>query len=167
MSVQTQIDRIDGNVKKALAKIAEKGVAVASDANSDDLESLIAAIESGGFAMGSITIASDANYADIEHNLGKVPSGGIFMVPYIVPGSYLLLADINGGRYYTFYSSGSIGGSATPGGTTSILTSNIPSGTKISNSGLYKATESTIRVGNERMSNPFILAGVEYVWIVW
>ena len=48
MSVQTQIDRIDGNVKKALAKIAEKGVSVAADANSDDLEALIAAIEAGG-----------------------------------------------------------------------------------------------------------------------
>ena len=48
MSVQTQIDRIDGNVKKALAKIAEKGVSVSADANSDDLEALIAAIEAGG-----------------------------------------------------------------------------------------------------------------------
>ena len=53
MSVQTQIDRIDGNVKKALAKIAEKGVSVAADANSDDLEALIAAIEAGGGGGGT------------------------------------------------------------------------------------------------------------------
>lgn len=48
MSVQTQIDRIDGNVKNALAKIAEKGVTVPTDANSDDLETLIDAIATGG-----------------------------------------------------------------------------------------------------------------------
>lgn len=60
MSVQSQIDRIDGNVKKALAKIAEKGVTVASDANSDDLEALIAAIEAGGGSGGG-----GANYGTI------------------------------------------------------------------------------------------------------
>jgi hypothetical protein len=53
MSVQSQVDRIDGNVKKALAKIAEKGVSVPDDANSDDLEALIAAIEAGGGEGGA------------------------------------------------------------------------------------------------------------------
>ena len=44
MSVQSQIDRIDRNVKNALFKIAEKGVTVPSNANSDTLGELIAAI---------------------------------------------------------------------------------------------------------------------------
>lgn len=59
MSVQTQIDRIDGNVKNALATIAEKGVTVPTDANSDDLETLIDAIATGGggYASGDIVKA--------------------------------------------------------------------------------------------------------------
>ena len=52
MSVQAQIDRISSNVTAALAKIAEKGVAVPSMANSDDLAELIAAIEAGGSGGG-------------------------------------------------------------------------------------------------------------------
>jgi hypothetical protein len=47
MSVQSQIDRIKGNVDKALAKIAEKGVAVSANANSNNLEELIDAIGIG------------------------------------------------------------------------------------------------------------------------
>ena len=75
MSIQTQIDRIDGNVKKALAKIAEKGVTVASDANSDDLEALIAAIEagggSGGMSSGTITFSENTpvNGYTITHGI--------------------------------------------------------------------------------------------------
>ena len=65
MSVQTQIDRIDGNVKKALAKIAEKGVSVAADANSDDLEALIATIEAGGGGGdGELETKADKTYVD-------------------------------------------------------------------------------------------------------
>lgn len=80
MSVQTQIDRIDGNVKKALAKIAEKGVTVASDANSDDLEALIAAIEAGGgggnisMSFGNISPAEQTSELTISHGLGKTPN---------------------------------------------------------------------------------------------
>lgn len=80
MSVQTQIDRIDGNVKKALAKIAEKGVTVASDANSDDLEALIAAIEAGGgggnisMSFGNISPAEQTGELTISHGLGKTPN---------------------------------------------------------------------------------------------
>lgn len=45
LEVKTQ--RIAANVAAALAKIAEKGVAVADTANSDDLAELIDAIETG------------------------------------------------------------------------------------------------------------------------
>lgn len=92
MSVQTQIDRIDGNVKKALAKIAEKGVSVAADANSDDLEALIAAIEAGGSggglcATGTLTIAEDTNNVYIPHTVlayeGSVYPKFVFVCPVI------------------------------------------------------------------------------------
>ena len=41
MSIASQISRIAGNVSAALGKIADKGVTVPSDANSDDLADLI------------------------------------------------------------------------------------------------------------------------------
>lgn len=47
MSVQTQIDRLSGNVTAALAAIAEKGVEVPSGSTSDALAALIASIEAG------------------------------------------------------------------------------------------------------------------------
>lgn len=89
MSVQTQIDRIDGNVKKALAKIAEKGVTVPSMANSDDLAELIAAIEAGGGGGGGEvtppTTPTDGKtrvYIHLEHGrtspmLGVCPKGTV------------------------------------------------------------------------------------------
>lgn len=48
MSIQSEIARIRGNVADALAAISAKGVTVPQGANSDDLATLIAAIESGG-----------------------------------------------------------------------------------------------------------------------
>lgn len=58
MSVQSEITRLSGNVSAALAAIAEKGVTVGSDANSDDLAALIASIEAGGGGVGDIKITS-------------------------------------------------------------------------------------------------------------
>ena len=48
MSIQTQIDRISGNVSAALSAIVEKGVTVPDGSTSDALASLIASIEAGG-----------------------------------------------------------------------------------------------------------------------
>lgn len=67
MSVQTQIDRISGNVTAALAAIAEKGVTVPDGSNSDALAELIASIEAGGgssiwggkFTTGSFVLAKE------------------------------------------------------------------------------------------------------------
>lgn len=58
-----KINRIDTNVKNALAKIAEKGVTVPSGSNSDDLETLISSIEvgSGGGITPVGTIDIDEN----------------------------------------------------------------------------------------------------------
>lgn len=47
-NLENKIGRIQTNVANALAAIAERGVAVPSGANSDDLETLIKAISSGG-----------------------------------------------------------------------------------------------------------------------
>lgn len=62
MSVQTQIDRISGNITAALAAIADKGVTVPDGSTSDALAELIASIEAGGggkFANGTITPATN------------------------------------------------------------------------------------------------------------
>jgi len=48
MSIQSEITRISGNVADALTAIGNKGVTIPSGANSDDLATLIAAIETGG-----------------------------------------------------------------------------------------------------------------------
>lgn len=58
MSVQTQIDRISGNVSAALSAIAEKGVIVPDGSNSDALAELIASIEAGG---GGDSVSDDGN----------------------------------------------------------------------------------------------------------
>ena len=48
MSISSEITRISGNVSAALTAIGAKGVTVPSGSNSDDLATLIAAIETGG-----------------------------------------------------------------------------------------------------------------------
>lgn len=81
MSVQTQIDRISGNVAAALAAIAEKGVSVPSGSKSDALASLIASIEAGGgggFKTGIVTPLendTEGTHLNIEHGLGAIPNG--------------------------------------------------------------------------------------------
>ena len=86
MSVQTQIDRISGNVSAALTAIADKGVTVPDGSTSDALAGLIASIEAGGgvdvggrrCVFGIYTPASDssgsqvkvANWEDIFQQLG-------------------------------------------------------------------------------------------------
>ena len=48
MSIQSEINRLSGNVTNALAAIASKGVTVPSSANSNDLADLIYLIDGGG-----------------------------------------------------------------------------------------------------------------------
>lgn len=77
MSVQSEINRIKGNVTAALAKIAEKGVTVPDGANSDNLEALIEAISAGGGSIytGSFSFESDKTWPNlsIENTGGKYP----------------------------------------------------------------------------------------------
>lgn len=77
MSIQSEIDRIKGNVTVALAKIAEKGVTVPDGANSDNLEALIEAISSGTkIEIKTIVPSEDVKNGatlTVEHGLGEVP----------------------------------------------------------------------------------------------
>ncbi len=78
MSVQTQIDRISGNVSAAFAVIAEKGVTVPEGSNSDALAGLIQAIQAGGgnIVSGSTswaTIPPSIVQTEFVHNLGVAP----------------------------------------------------------------------------------------------
>ena len=84
MGIQAQIDRIKNNVTRSLAKVAEKGVTVPADANSDDLEGLIDAITGGGGGLpdgiseiniGSFILSSaPGSYYRIKHVLSRRPN---------------------------------------------------------------------------------------------
>ena len=82
MSVQTQIDRISGNITAALAAVAEKGVTVPDGSNSDALAELIARIEAGGGVGSKLefsTLIPSENVSissplTVSHSLGKLPN---------------------------------------------------------------------------------------------
>lgn len=139
MSVQSQIDRIDGNVKKALAKISEKGVSVAANANSDDLETLISAIETGGnlkAVVRTVTLASDVTGAKDQILLSgdefikkhyandwfyailfaNSLSGASGVIPFNIQGNRMMAANNTGIGFR--YTSASVAGTA-------VLTTNI------------------------------------------
>ena len=76
MSIQTQIDRISGNVSAALAAVAERGVTVPDGSTSDALAELIASIETGGgmkVCCGTFTPAENTVTYTVEHDLLKMP----------------------------------------------------------------------------------------------
>ena len=62
MSIQSEINRISGNVANALTAIANKGVTVPQGSNSDDLATLIGQIQQGGGA-GAISIVDTPDSA--------------------------------------------------------------------------------------------------------
>ena len=89
MSVQTQIDRISGNITAALSAIAEKGVTVPDGSNSDALAGLIQAIQAGGgnvkLTNGSVIFADQLVIGNkletaytFEHGLGVKPDMFVF-----------------------------------------------------------------------------------------
>ena len=85
---QTQIDRISTNVTNALTAIAAKGVAVGSDANSDDLKPLIESIAQGVFLP---TLTNEGAAADLLSGKqlidsdGKVVTGSMAEVTQATP----------------------------------------------------------------------------------
>ena len=155
------------NVTAALAAIAGKGVTVPDGSNSNSLASLIAGIEAGGgakIATGSFTPTADCNYYEITHNLGEKPTLAICLCTIIIKGSFDVLYDDSTQRIVRFNSNNYLSGTAET--VNSIINQTKPSGSTITNAGMYNATENTIKAGNELISSKFFLAGVQYIWIV-
>lgn len=86
MSIQTQIDRISGNVSAALSAIAEKGVTVPDGSTSDALAELITSIEAGGggydVIAGTFTPASDCYMYEIINSGDLTTTTGNYLVKY-------------------------------------------------------------------------------------
>ena len=102
MSVQTQIDRISGNVSAALSAIAEKGVTVPDGSTSDALAELIASIQAGGggiiFSTGIFTPAEDATSCTIQHGLGVVPDIVAYWTQEATTLAYTMIFGVNAVR---------------------------------------------------------------------
>ena len=102
MSVQTQIDRISGNVSAALSAIAAKGVTVPDGSTSDALAELIASIQAGGggiiFSTGIFTPAEDATSCTIQHGLGVVPDIVAYWTQEATTLAYTMIFGVNAVR---------------------------------------------------------------------
>ena len=169
MSIQTDLTRIK-NAKSAIkAAIEGKGVTVPEATLLDGMAALIESIEAGGgggakIATGSFTPAEDCNHYVITHNLGEKPNLAICICKSIVNQSFSLIYDDSTQRIVWYNSSGYLSGLSDPG--SSIINQTRPSGSKIRNSGMYNATENTIKAGNELTSSNLFVTGVQYIWIV-
>ena len=169
MSIQTELTRLT-NAKAAIQTAIEgKGVTVPSGTLLDGMASLIESIQAGGgsgakIATGSFTPAENCNHYVITHNLGEKPTLAICICKGIVKQSYSLLYDDSTQRIVWFNSSGYLSGLTNPG--SSIINQTRPNESKINNSGMYNATENTIKAGNELLSVNYFLTGKQYIWIV-
>lgn len=114
MSIQTQIDRISGNVSAALAAIAEKGVTVPDGSNSDALAELIASIEAGGgnneikIDSGTFTPAEDVSEYAVEQSV-QMDNVVIHALIPNLDGYGLTVAPINTAGYYIGYNIPGVG----------------------------------------------------------
>ena len=169
MSVQTQIDRISGNVSAALSAIAAKGVTVPDGSTSDALAELILSIEAGGggsIAFGSFIPAEDCSYYEITHNLGKVPDFACCFTPCGENGSWIVVYDDGSERGCTFKSAGGYLNGTTFPSYVSYL-HKTKTGKYASDSSMFNATENTVCVGNNASKLDYLLSTVKYFWIVW
>ena len=91
MSIQTEIDRISGNVSDALLAISAKGVNVPSGSNSDSLAELIGSIQSAGELESKLFVASGSTITYESNTIvyGFV-SGGRSSIFLAVPVAKLL-----------------------------------------------------------------------------
>lgn len=167
MSIQTQIDRISGNVSAALTAIADKGVTVPDGSTSDALAELIASIEAGGgakIACGSFTPADACSYFEITHNLGEVPTFALCFCENIENNSYEFLFDDDKNRICWFNGSGYFNGTgiSSPG----CLTNTTVKDKYLSSSSMFNAQENTIFAGSNKTTAQYFLSGITYRWIV-
>ncbi|MGM9575270.1 MAG: hypothetical protein ACI3VE_05155 [Oscillospiraceae bacterium] len=151
-----------------VAAIEGKGVTVPDGTLLDGMAALIESIGAGGdakIATGSFTPTADCNYYEITHNLGEKPTLAICLCTEIIRGTFeVLYDDSTQSIARTCDSSGYLSGLSQAG--SSIINQTSPSGSKVSNSGMYNATENTIKAGNELMSSSYFVTGAQYIWIV-
>ena len=167
MSIQTDLTRIKNAKATIKAYIEGNGLTVPDATLLDGMASMLESIEAGGgakIATGSFTPTADCNYYEITHNLGEKPTLAICLCTEIKKGSFEVLYDDSTKRIMQFNGNGYVNGLTSP--SESIINKTKPSGSKINQSGMYNATENTIKAGNELMSSNFFLAGVQYIWIV-
>lgn len=167
--IKTKINRLASAKAAIKAAIEGKGVTVPDATLLDGMAALIESIEAGGggkakIATGSFTPAENCNHYVITHNLGEKPNLAICICKSIVGQSFSLLYDDSTQRIAWFNSSGYFSGTSDP--SSSIINQTNTNGTSISSSGMYNATENTIKAGNERSSGKFFLASSEYLWIM-
>lgn len=175
MSVQTEIDRIAGNVTAALAACADKGADVPSGSTSDDLAAIIAAIEAGGggggpfAAWGTYTPAEDQTSTTFDTGCkinaslsSYLQSNSLFVLwknsKNRTNGSYLFLMwhSAASGQCYTY--------GVRPGG--SVYNSNTSTAMNASMPSSNGTVDVTITVTGDTTANFTygLVAGVEYCW---
>ena len=107
MSIQSEINRISGNVANALTAIANKGVTIPAGSNSDDLATLIGQIQQGGGGTGAISIVDTPDAA----------GGTVRTITAVdISDTTAVAADVAQGKY--FYTSAGVktAGTASGGG---------------------------------------------------
>lgn len=170
MSVQTEIDRISGNVSAALAAIAEKGVTVPDGSTSDALAELIASIEAGGWmkvCLGTFTPAEATTTYTVEHDLLKIPRIYCFMLSTNVSSgisneanpTYRFIIGCD------FWDNGSVFSLTNTGS----LRAQRPSYIEFNNnSWISSISENSITFGSSSINSKYSIfkANTEYMWFV-
>lgn len=169
MSIQTEIDRISGNVSAALSAIVEKGVTVPDGSTSDALAGLIASIEAGGInaIAGTITVSSDVNNYELTHNLGEVPK--LFFLGMIDKFSNLAFT---GKKYILISAYGfsdaqiqyRISANSRESGADGVVREYGINAITYNKSSLTKANEKTIRIA-DASGGQKLIAGATYYWV--
>lgn len=176
MSVQTQIDRISGNVSAALAAIAEKGVTVPDGSTSDALAELIASIQAGvgineiKIDSGTFTPAEDVSEYAVEPSvqmdnvvihalLPNLDGAGLTVAPSNTAGYYIgySIPGFSSRQIQAYFSDASFGGVYLSGGGYA-----------------HVQRQAYTNISTQPLNNPYgslmnksyfkFLAGVEYLW---